>query len=269
MADRLTDEQLEARLVDTLPCNCGENHNSPPQKNMRGFAPEHWEDCHAAFRPAVRALLIEARAELRDLRDVLLRSGLVPCDAPACNCGSWHGRHGAFERLREIGEGLGEETQGKTILGAIRSLRSRLASIAHEVGIDDCREGLSCVPGPVEKIVEEIKRMRRAASRLAEVEAERKGKEIALRNCLMLARLKLGGDDRGGWEDVLRFCENVGVAPEILRGEGGSTAAELDLVARLAELQKHSDDQHEGLRQAAQRLAESQAALRECKCRRS
>jgi len=28
--------------------------------------------------------------ELHKLRSFLFREGYVPCDVPACNCGSWH-----------------------------------------------------------------------------------------------------------------------------------------------------------------------------------
>lgn len=52
----------------------------------------------------------------------------------------------------------------------IARLRARLAEIAHAVGVDDCREGLSCVPGPTERVVEEIRSMRRGRDRLAELE---------------------------------------------------------------------------------------------------
>jgi hypothetical protein len=46
--------------------------------------------------------------ERDDLRDVLLRSGFVPCDVPACNCGSWHHRYGLPERMRDIEDTLSE-----------------------------------------------------------------------------------------------------------------------------------------------------------------
>lgn len=48
------------------------------------------------------------RAERDELRDVLLRSGFVPCDIPACNCGSWHHRYGLPERMQEIKDALDE-----------------------------------------------------------------------------------------------------------------------------------------------------------------
>lgn len=47
-------------------------------------------------------------AERDDLRDVLLRDGFVPCDIPACNCGSWHHRYGLPERMRDIEDTLAE-----------------------------------------------------------------------------------------------------------------------------------------------------------------
>lgn len=46
--------------------------------------------------------------DLMELEDVLRRNGFVRCDIPACNCGSWHGRYGIFERFAEIKEALQE-----------------------------------------------------------------------------------------------------------------------------------------------------------------
>ena len=37
-----------------------------------------------------------------DLQCLLIRNGFVRCDIPACNCGSWHARHGLPERLADI-----------------------------------------------------------------------------------------------------------------------------------------------------------------------
>ena len=52
--------------------------------------------------------LAEAIRERDELRDVLLRDGFVPCDIPACNCGSWHHRYGLPERMRDIEDTLAE-----------------------------------------------------------------------------------------------------------------------------------------------------------------
>ncbi|MCO6445830.1 MAG: hypothetical protein J5J04_17300 [Anaerolineae bacterium] len=43
-----------------------------------------------------------------ELRDVLLRNGFVPCDIPACSCGSWHPRFGLYERMDEIKSDLAD-----------------------------------------------------------------------------------------------------------------------------------------------------------------
>lgn len=51
---------------------------------------------------------MQLRAERDELRDVLLRNGFVPCDIPACNCGSWHHRYGLPERMQEIKDALAE-----------------------------------------------------------------------------------------------------------------------------------------------------------------
>jgi hypothetical protein len=43
-----------------------------------------------------------------ELRDVLLRAGFVPCDIPACNCGSWHHRYGLPQRWQELNDMLAD-----------------------------------------------------------------------------------------------------------------------------------------------------------------
>ena len=50
---------------------------------------------------ALESELAQARNETAMLRDVLMRSGFVPCDIPACNCGSFHHRYGLPERMNE------------------------------------------------------------------------------------------------------------------------------------------------------------------------
>ena len=68
--------------------------------------------------------LIALRAE----RDALLRHGFVPCDIPACNCGSWHPRFGYPERMREIADALADaghelsNENGNKPLNALRQL---------------------------------------------------------------------------------------------------------------------------------------------------
>lgn len=70
----------------------------------------------------------EARAERDALRDVLLRHGFVPCDTPACNCGSWHHRYGLPERMQEIKDALAEaghelsNANGNLTLNALKAL---------------------------------------------------------------------------------------------------------------------------------------------------
>lgn len=69
----------------------------------------------------------EAQAQLRDALDFIARNGYRRCDIPACNCGSWHGGH-ASERLSEIADEL--DTNGVTILGAVRATKEALATLA-------------------------------------------------------------------------------------------------------------------------------------------
>lgn len=63
--------------------------------------------------------------ELERRRDFMGHEGYRRCDIPACNCGSWHGGD-AHTRLHEIYEELGEETQGKTALTAVATMRTEL-----------------------------------------------------------------------------------------------------------------------------------------------
>ncbi len=46
--------------------------------------------------------------QVGELKDVLYRNGFVPCDIPACNCGSWHARYGLPERMKEIKSALAD-----------------------------------------------------------------------------------------------------------------------------------------------------------------
>ena len=92
---------------------------------------------------AARARIATLEAENADLHQAATRGkdalhfiamqGYRRCDIPACNCPYWHGGN-ASERLHEIGEELGDETQGKTILKAVEArgaenadLRTQLA----------------------------------------------------------------------------------------------------------------------------------------------
>lgn len=67
-------------------------------------------------------------AERDELRDVLLRRGFVPCDVPACNCGSWHARFGLRERFEELKDDLDaaghppSNANGNSPRGALRDL---------------------------------------------------------------------------------------------------------------------------------------------------
>lgn len=78
------------------------------------------------YVPAGR--LHDAIRERDELRDVLLRNGFVPCDIPACNCGSWHHRYGLPERMQEIKDELAEaghelsNANGNLTLNALKAL---------------------------------------------------------------------------------------------------------------------------------------------------
>jgi hypothetical protein len=71
-----------------------------------------------------------------DLRDVLLRYGFVRCDAPACNCGSWHPRFGLYERWEEIKSDIadaGIDLNGRTLRAAVRELIHSVAALHEQV----------------------------------------------------------------------------------------------------------------------------------------
>lgn len=80
----------------------------------------------------------EAREERDDLRGVLMRHGFVPCDIPACNCGSWHARFGYPERMQEIKDALDEaghplsNENGNMPLNALRELIAERDALARD-----------------------------------------------------------------------------------------------------------------------------------------
>jgi len=78
----------------------------------------------------------EAERQRDELADVLRRSGFVPCDIAACNCGSWHHRYGLPERWKELTDIVAEaghplaNENGNLLRNALRDLiaeRNKLA----------------------------------------------------------------------------------------------------------------------------------------------
>ena len=92
----------------------------------------------------------EAREERDDLRDVLMRHGFVPCDIPACNCGSWHARFGYPERMQEIKDALDEaghplsNENGNMPLNALRELIAERDTLAKDAARYRWLRGDSC-----------------------------------------------------------------------------------------------------------------------------
>jgi len=96
-------------------------------------------------RDSVKSIGSAEQTEIAELKDVLLRSGFVHCDIPACNCGSWHHRYGLPERMEEIKDVLRKadvlnNSTGNLPVKAINKLVTTLAS--HEATILKLREAL-------------------------------------------------------------------------------------------------------------------------------
>ena len=92
---------------------------------------------------ALESELAQARNETAMLRDVLMRSGFVPCDIPACNCGSFHHRYGLPERMNELRDALVDadvldNSTGNLPLNAVKKLHmQRDEAQAWKRAIDD------------------------------------------------------------------------------------------------------------------------------------
>lgn len=89
----------------------------------------------------------DAIRERDDLRGVLLRRGFVPCDIPACNCGSWHHRYGLPERMRAIEDTLSEaghelsNANGNLTLNALKALVAERDELRRQ--LDECSQMLA------------------------------------------------------------------------------------------------------------------------------
>lgn len=85
----------------------------------------------------------EFRAAKEKAERCLQSHGYVRCDAPACNCGSWHPRGGLYERMRELESALGEaghplsNENGNLVLNALRELIADRDRLAGEVARKD------------------------------------------------------------------------------------------------------------------------------------
>lgn len=86
-------------------------------------------------------------AERDALQAVMERYGFVRCDAPACNCGSWHPRYGLPERMQELKDDLaaaGHElcnANGNLVRNALRDLireRDKAVKSLRHYGHTDC-----------------------------------------------------------------------------------------------------------------------------------
>lgn len=107
--------------------NCDEKSIRDAVAASKTFADPNVRRYYETFEPLL-AEIERLRNDARNLRDVLLRNGFVPCDSPACNCGSWHHRYGLPERMQEIKDELAEaghelsNANGNLTLNALKAL---------------------------------------------------------------------------------------------------------------------------------------------------
>ena len=91
------------------------------------------------------------RNDARDMRDVLLRNGFVPCDSPACNCGSWHHRYGLPERMQEIKDALAEadhelsNANGNLTLNALKALVAERDELRRQLAEAEPKRPQTCL----------------------------------------------------------------------------------------------------------------------------
>lgn len=117
-------------MLDEEPAYCGES--------ILSVVASLWE---------ARTEIERLRAERDDLRDVLLRNGFVPCDIPACNCGSWHHRYGLPERMQEIKDALAEaghelsNANGNLPINALKALVAERDDLRRQ--LDECSQMLA------------------------------------------------------------------------------------------------------------------------------
>ena len=115
---------LLAELLDSRIPKSEREHAAAREVERLTAALRHEADCVEAYRAQVETMI----RERDELRDVLLRRGFVPCNVPACNCGSWHHRYGLPERMQEIKDALAEaghelsNANGNLTLNALKAL---------------------------------------------------------------------------------------------------------------------------------------------------
>lgn len=153
-----------ARLLDELRADDGTLREKLAEARERYATAEEWRRKHMddlrEARDEIAATsvaLVEARekiatlelyhADWREAREKLVRAegwiarqGYVRCDIPACNCPFWHGGD-ASNRLMEISDELGDETQGVTILDAVRARGEKLAALEADRDLREADQG--------------------------------------------------------------------------------------------------------------------------------
>jgi len=86
--------------------------------------PSSFTDISPTEADAAADMIESLIADVRTLEDVVEHAGFRRCDAPTCNCGSWHQVGGFKARFDEIKEAVAEHINlnGMTLLNAVKSL---------------------------------------------------------------------------------------------------------------------------------------------------
>jgi hypothetical protein len=130
--------------------NCDEKSIRDAVAASKTFDDPNVRRYYEAFEPLL-AEIDRLRNDARDLRNVLLRNGFVPCDSPACNCGSWHARFGLPERMQEIKDALAEadhelsNANGNLTLNALKALVAERDELRRQLAEAEPKRPQTCL----------------------------------------------------------------------------------------------------------------------------
>lgn len=139
---------------------------------------EDWDKIHA--------MLAEAQAVGENLDAVRSRFGLET-PPPADPIAAIRARHDAVEQRRSWASTV-VTSDGEQAHRDREELLEALADIAHEVGICHEPDGGSCVPGPFERVLEEVRLLVKHAGERFDMERERDDKQAVANSWYMRCR---------------------------------------------------------------------------------